>query len=157
MNDPYSFRGMVIPPHMLLALQRYAASGLPVGDFLRAVICNDLKEACGRADDTNQPILPAYVAWLYNEAPMACWGSEQRHLQWLKDKAHERMAYVLMLEGHDWAFEHSDDQRVWSAGTEKLKTLRAMQKSIDPERLMWNVHAPEGHKLAITNEAGHEN
>lgn len=84
MNTPYDAgRGMVIPAHMMETLQAYIEYGRPTGDFLQAVISNDLREACGRADDTNFRILPAYVIYLYNNAPAACWGSRAKYEAWL--------------------------------------------------------------------------
>jgi hypothetical protein len=91
MNDTaYTQRGMTIPPHMLTRLRAYIEQGHPVGDFLQAVLSNDLREACGRADETNIRILPVYVIYLYNEAPAACWGSPAKHQAWLQKFAAER-------------------------------------------------------------------
>jgi hypothetical protein len=71
----YHFRGMVIPAYMLNSLKIYVEHGQIPGSFLQAVICNDLRAAVERADANNITILPAYVSWLYNEAPAQCWGS----------------------------------------------------------------------------------
>lgn len=79
-----------IPAHMMSRLNAYINHGDPVGDFLRAVITNNLKEAVGRADDTNINLLPAYVIYLYNEAPALCWGSQERYDAWLAVKANQR-------------------------------------------------------------------
>lgn len=73
-----------IPDHMLRDLQAYVRHHRPVGHFLQAVITNDLKEACGRADSTNVKIIPVYVAFLYNHAPANCWGSKELYQQWLQ-------------------------------------------------------------------------
>lgn len=73
-----------IPPHMLRNLAGYVERHEPVGGFLQAVLENDLKEACGRADSGNLHILWAYVAYLYNEAPSACWGSPAKVAAWLE-------------------------------------------------------------------------
>lgn len=80
----YEFRGMVIPGHMLDSLRGYIEHGCPVGHFLTAVLENDLAEACARADDDNMRVIPAYVAYLYNEAPGACWGSPENVSAWLE-------------------------------------------------------------------------
>ena len=53
---------------------RYYERGIPPGDFLCAVINNDLREACGRADDVNKNRLFNYMMWFYNNAPMGSWG-----------------------------------------------------------------------------------
>lgn len=88
----YRFRNFAIPAHMLESLTRYIRHGLPVGDFLTAVLSNDLSEACGRADDNNLANLPAYAAYLYNEAPSPCHGSRAKVDAWLAKFAAEREA-----------------------------------------------------------------
>lgn len=91
MTAPYvATRGMVIPARMMERLQAYIEQGHPVGDFLTAVLCNDLREACSRADDTNCHILPAYIVYLFNEAPAPCWGSREKHEAWLRKFAEAR-------------------------------------------------------------------
>ena len=72
-----------IPPHMMAALRRYLDKHSPVGDFLTAVLRNDLQGACDLADDTNIEIIPVYCAYLYNEAPGQSWGSVENHRAWL--------------------------------------------------------------------------
>jgi hypothetical protein len=80
----YMFRDFYIRPDMLAAIRRYIDDRIPPGDFLTAVICNDLREATGRADDGNLLNLPAFVAYFYNEAPAACWGNAQKMEAWLE-------------------------------------------------------------------------
>lgn len=82
----YTFRGFTIPAYMRDALQRYIEHGEPPGDFLTAVISNNLLEAVSRADDHNQINLPAYVAYLYNEAPPGSWGSPEKMQAWIETK-----------------------------------------------------------------------
>lgn len=60
------------------AFERYFQQGIPTGGFLMAVLRNDLKEACGRADMYNRERIVDIVAWLYNHTPMNCWGSPER-------------------------------------------------------------------------------
>jgi hypothetical protein len=86
----YIFRQFIIPEHMGEALDEYVDRGRPVGDFLYAVLTNDLFEACGRADMHNAPNLTAYCAWLYNEAPSQCYGSREKVVAWLKRHQEER-------------------------------------------------------------------
>ena len=57
-----------------------------VGGFLTAVFCNDLKESCARADSNNQGRLFLIVQFLYMYAPSPCWGSVDRHREWLENK-----------------------------------------------------------------------
>ena len=80
----YHFRGYVISDNMLAALHAYVEYGRPVGGFLTAVLANDLQKACGRADDTNIWNLPAFAAWVYNEAPSGCHGSREKVEAWIE-------------------------------------------------------------------------
>ena len=68
---------------------RYIDSGIQPGDFLTAIICNDLKVAVDRADTENMGNLPAYVAYFTNHAPMNCWGSKANMTSWIKTKRAE--------------------------------------------------------------------
>lgn len=86
----YGRNPFAIPDRMMPALERYINNGEIPGDFLQAVICNDLKEAVARADGENLRNLPAYIMYLYNDAPGACWGSRDKMEAW---------AEALMEEG----------------------------------------------------------
>lgn len=65
------------------ALVRYAEEGLPLGDFLQAVIANDLGDASARADEGNALALAAIAAFVTIELPRPCWGSRRIYLAWL--------------------------------------------------------------------------
>ncbi len=80
----YTYREFYIPDRMMCALLNYINHGHPIGDFLNAVLCNDLSEACGRADAENPRNLPAYTVFLYNEAPSTCYGSKEKVAAWLE-------------------------------------------------------------------------
>lgn len=90
MGTEYRFRDWYIPEPMMGAIERYIEQGIAPGSFLTAVICNDLREAVGRADDENLRNIPAYVAWFYNEAPGGSWGSRERMEQWMTARGSER-------------------------------------------------------------------
>lgn len=77
-------QGMVIPARMMGGIRRYIEQGILPGEFWQAVLRNDLRDAAGRADSTNERILPAYVRYLYNEAPADCWGSLEKVNAWVK-------------------------------------------------------------------------
>lgn len=79
----YKFQHWYIPDRMMGGIKRYIAEGIPPGDFLTAIICNDLKEAVGRADEENVANLPAFVSFFYNHAPSTCWGSTERMRAWM--------------------------------------------------------------------------
>ncbi|MBS7703265.1 hypothetical protein [Chelatococcus asaccharovorans] len=65
------------------ALRRYIEHGIQPGGFLTAVLSNDLREACARADAMNRHLLFDYVQFLYNEAPGGCWGSPEVVDAWI--------------------------------------------------------------------------
>lgn len=72
----------LIPSHMVGGLRRYIENGIGPGSFLTAVLCNDLREACGRADDINRACLFRYVQFLYMYAPSECWGTPAKFDAW---------------------------------------------------------------------------
>jgi hypothetical protein len=75
-----------IKPETIAGINRYVAMHCPTGDFLRAVLCNDLKEAVARADDENIKVLPEIVCYCYNEIPHNCWGSPEKVNAWLAER-----------------------------------------------------------------------
>jgi hypothetical protein len=79
-----------ISPRIRESLVAYAVEGRPTGDFLRAVLSNDLSDAVARADELNAVALPQIVAFVRNELPRACWGSPTAVERWLERKSRER-------------------------------------------------------------------
>lgn len=72
-----------IPDYMQGGLIRYFENRLPPGDFLTAVLSNNLKESFNRADDTNTECMKSYVRWLYWQAPIGAYGSYEKVIAWL--------------------------------------------------------------------------
>lgn len=73
----------MIPSHLKESFDEYVSLGIPTGDFLRAVLENDLMEAFGRADDNNREIMFDICCYVYNEIPAGCHGSKQAVKDWL--------------------------------------------------------------------------
>ncbi len=73
-----------LPSHIQDGVERYIEHGVPPGDFLTAVICNDLRESFGRADEVNIARMFDIVGFFYNEAPGGCWGSLEKMKRWVK-------------------------------------------------------------------------
>ena len=73
-----------IPDYMHGGIVRYYENGIPPGGFLCAVIDNDLRDACGKADDTNRQCLFNYIRWFYNHAPSGTWGYPGAVNDWCK-------------------------------------------------------------------------
>lgn len=90
MAKDYHFREWRVRADMVAALEKYINYGYPLGDFLQAVVSNDLKEACNRADEDNLRNLPAFIGYLYNVAPMACSGSRRHYKDWLEQHTRKR-------------------------------------------------------------------
>ena len=83
------FNYSILPEHIRDGAKRYIERGIPPGDFLRAVICNNLKESFARADRINIHRMFDIVSFFYNEAPAGCWGSIQKMERWIKIKRKE--------------------------------------------------------------------
>jgi hypothetical protein len=96
MSDELYYRAKLIasgvPAAMHEGVLGYLLRGHHPGSFLEAVLSNDLKEACARADELNQPRLFQYVFFLYNYAPLEAWGSPQHVADWISARALEKGA-----------------------------------------------------------------
>lgn len=86
---PETYQDERLPEHIRRGIEDYIELHRPVGHFLTAVLTNDLREACARADQTNRYRLFDIVDWLYNEAPSVCWGSPEKVETWLKAEKHD--------------------------------------------------------------------
>lgn len=75
-----------LPEHMQEPARKYVEEGRHPGDFLTAVLANNLVEAFGRADSKNQDHMQDWVIWLYNECPGGAWGSEKRIKEWVAQR-----------------------------------------------------------------------
>ena len=76
----------LVPAHMQSGLRRYIEDRIPPGDFMQAVLENDLREALGRADQINRHALFDIVSWLWSYAPADCWGSPEKVAAWLAER-----------------------------------------------------------------------
>lgn len=68
-----------VPNHIRLSIDAYVMYGRPVGNFLQAVLANDLMDAMRRADFFNRRMIYEICAYIHNAAPQACWGSRERY------------------------------------------------------------------------------
>lgn len=71
-----------IPKRTKRALDRWACWGEFGGDFITAVLTNDLFKAVGRADLENKKALNDIVNYIYNNLPRQCWGSVENVEEW---------------------------------------------------------------------------
>ena len=65
------------------ALERYRDHSIKPGDFLTAVLCNDLKMAFFKADSQSTKELPEIVSWCHWELPGGSWGSVKEVREWI--------------------------------------------------------------------------
>lgn len=72
-----------LPVYMRPGLARYLRLGIRPGDFLCAVLANDLAEAVHRADPQNRAALSAYIEALDRAAPRDAWGSPDKVDGWV--------------------------------------------------------------------------
>jgi len=84
MDAALADRCATLPDATREALIAYLRYGLPPGSFLQAVLSNDLREACRRADDDSRYALYDFVLVLYNYAPMDAWGSSAAVKGWIE-------------------------------------------------------------------------
>jgi len=73
-----------VPHHLRDAILRYLLGGIRPGDFLSAVISNNLFEAIGSADKESRDGLFSICSFFYNEVPAPCFGSPAKMETWLE-------------------------------------------------------------------------
>lgn len=79
-----------IPWVTLENLVAYVECGRPCGNFLTAVLSNDLFEAVRQADNKNQDALVDIVKLIYNEAPMKAHGNAEKVSEWSEKRGMEQ-------------------------------------------------------------------
>jgi hypothetical protein len=85
-----------VPEHLIDGLVRYLVVGVIPGHFLSAVLCNDLFDACARADEKSAAGLRHIVSFLYNDGVVGCYGSPEHMQAW-----HEHRG-LMGLEAHGY-------------------------------------------------------
>ena len=71
------------------SLKRYIEQGVNVGDFLYAVLTNDLFGSFGRADQENRKYLYDIIMFVHNELPSSAHGSKEEVRKWLEMRNEE--------------------------------------------------------------------
>lgn len=82
----------LVPPYMWDAVEGYFIHRYSPGNFMTALLSNDLMEAMGRADDTNAANMRRWCQFLYNYAPAGSYGSPERFSAWLSPASAEAAA-----------------------------------------------------------------
>jgi hypothetical protein len=69
------FGDTACPAWVRESLDHYTTHGIPTGDFLRAVLANDLMAAASRADVDSGRSLAAIIGYVYRHVPSAAHSS----------------------------------------------------------------------------------
>lgn len=77
---------VAIPARTLEGLRDYELHYYDPGDFLTAVLSNDLFEAFGRADEKNTRAMLRIVIYVWNTLPRQSWGSPEKVKAWLAQR-----------------------------------------------------------------------
>jgi hypothetical protein len=72
-----------VPTHILENLVAWGKKQHRVGDFLTAVLSNNLFEAYKRADEESAAAMRDIIKFIYNRLPNSCWGSPQAVHDWI--------------------------------------------------------------------------
>lgn len=83
-NLKKGYSASIIPHYMQKGITEYVLHGRKPGDFLCALLKNDLMGAAGRADGGNIHLLGEYAKLLYNHVPYGCYGSEENFDAWIE-------------------------------------------------------------------------
>lgn len=81
-SDSIAAANKMLPSYMIGGLMRYMNDGTRPGDFLSAVLKNNLMDAFSYADETNAQSVRDWARWLYNYAPSQAFGSVGRFTSW---------------------------------------------------------------------------
>ena len=68
---------------MTESVKHYLEHGYHPGNFLTAVITNDLRGAIAHADDDNAAVMRDWVRFFYNEVQGNAWGSVEIMTDWM--------------------------------------------------------------------------
>ena len=80
----------MIPAHMREGMLAWIENGILPGQFLQAVLKNNLLMAFLNADCINKRKMETYLEYLWKYAPEDCWGSKENVRKWHKQKVAER-------------------------------------------------------------------
>ncbi len=76
-------RSIPLPRRTKETIDNYVEFGLQPGDFVQAVLENNLTEAYSRADPINTACMRSIVAYIHNETPAASHGSKEKTRAWV--------------------------------------------------------------------------
>lgn len=78
-----SMAAYAVPLENRKPLLMWIINGVEPGDFLQAVLVNDLRCAVNAASRNSMGGLAETVRWLEHQAPGRCWGSDVAYHNWM--------------------------------------------------------------------------
>ena len=79
-------------------IDNFVEHGTFPGDFVKAVLTNDLKDAFGRADCHNSENMSLIVQYCCNYIPDICWGSPEKFWEWISFKTANRAIDMVLKQ-----------------------------------------------------------
>jgi hypothetical protein len=99
---PYDIDYSTLPVKFEGGVRRYIENRTPGGDFLNAVLCNDLCKALSHADLESSRLIFELHAWLYNNAPSICWGTKKKFNEWVEPMDEEQQRRLAATLAESW-------------------------------------------------------
>ena len=112
------------------ALRDYEANGHIKGDFVMAMLKNDLTNAIGRADSTNFRLIPAINCFIFNRLDSRCWGNPKKVEHWISHKGRSGCDE----HGNAPEPEPTDLQQAVGLIKKLIKPLQALDEILDPKQ-----------------------
>ena len=112
-----------IPEHIRGGIERYLTELRAPGDFLTAVITNDLRNAFARADEDSLKALRLLNRWFYNRAPSCAHGSHDAMRRWLRAQENDIVSRLFASA--------ENDQLKGRLLREAAEEIRRLQRIVD--------------------------
>ena len=103
----------LIRQNIVEGINRHALLHEPKGDFLTAVLSNNLREAFARADADNQKTMHQIVSYCHNQIPGVCWGSPEKVKAWIEMPGEDWVKDRLMAPETNKEIERQDREGIW--------------------------------------------
>jgi hypothetical protein len=87
-----------VPAYLVRDLWQYLRAQVRPGDFMLAVLANDLFSAIQYADPIAAQSLRGIVRFIYLNLPARCWGSREAVNDWLMDSEPRQRLPALISE-----------------------------------------------------------
>lgn len=99
-----------LPDNMQEPARAYYEYGRRPGDFLYAVLENDLVEAFRKADHENIEAMRDWATWLYSDIPRLAWGDRARVETWILKGGRQGIDGLIKEKENEVALENQGDR-----------------------------------------------